>query len=393
MRRNPDNSNARWQEQVLAKAIGLEHDYERLAQHVIRGQRDRPDNPDEHHLAESVQKVLTRFLEAARSMADLRRTFRFRPVRRLAATASGAAIDAAFVNLHAAEVVLVDLYTAADITARTPGVLARLRVCLPAADERLVRAEAMFGAGDPPQPGPPPTTATQPGPTAPAGTSARTATEPLAVRRAAFREAMQVSYEAADELHARARSFRNVLIIATVVLTLLIAGVCLVGVAAPKAIPLCFNPTSGTSAVPPPTGQGFVCPSSTGPSEPNRLDVTIVAVMGLLGGALSAAFTIQRLRGTSTPYGIPIALSIHKLPAGALTAIIGLILVHGEFIPGLSELDSQGQILAYAILLGFAQHLATRFIDQKAEDVLNSVPSKSSTITRRQPPEDSPANT
>jgi len=121
--------------------------------------------------------------------------------------------------------------------------------------------------------------------------------------------------------------------------------------------------------------------------------VTIVAVMGLLGGALSAAFTIQRLRGTSTPYGIPVALAIHKLPAGALTAIVGLILIHGDFVPGLSELDSQGQILAYAILFGFAQHLATRYIDQKAEDVLKSVPSKSSTITRRQPAEASSADT
>jgi hypothetical protein len=39
-----------------------------------------------------------------------------------------------------------------------------------------------------------------------------------------------------------------------------------------------------------------------------------------------------------------------KLPAGALTAIAGLILILGDFIPGLSELDNQGQILAYAIV-------------------------------------------
>ena len=65
-----------------------------------------------------------------------------------------------------------------------------------------------------------------------------------------------------------------------------------------------------------------------------------------------------------------------KLPAGALTAIVGLVLVHGEFVPGLSELDSQGQILAYAVVLGVAQHLFTRFVDRRAETVLNSLPSK-----------------
>jgi hypothetical protein len=108
--------------------------------------------------------------------------------------------------------------------------------------------------------------------------------------------------------------------------------------------------------------------------------------MGLLGGALSATFTIQKLRGTSTPYGVPVALAILKLPAGALTAITGLVLLYGKFIPGLSELDSQGQILAYAIVLGIAQHLVTRFVDQKAEAVLGSVPSKERSSTSTQPP-------
>ena len=108
--------------------------------------------------------------------------------------------------------------------------------------------------------------------------------------------------------------------------------------------------------------------------------------MGLLGGALSATFGIQKLRGTSTLYAIPVALSSTEPPARALTAIVGLVLVHGEFVPGLSELDSQGQILAYAVVLGVAQHLFTRFVDRRAETVLNSLPSKDgSTSTGERP--------
>jgi hypothetical protein len=107
--------------------------------------------------------------------------------------------------------------------------------------------------------------------------------------------------------------------------------------------------------------------------------------MGLLGGALSATFTIQKLRGTSTPYSVPVSLALLKLPAGALTAVTGLMLLYGKFIPGLSELDSQGQILAYAIVLGIAQHLVTRFVDQKAEAVLGRVPSKERSPTSAQP--------
>jgi hypothetical protein len=54
------------------------------------------------------------------------------------------------------------------------------------------------------------------------------------------------------------------------------------------------------------------------------------------------------------------------------------MLVHGQFVPGLSNLDTQGQILAYAVVLGIAQQLVTRFVDRQAQDVLGSVPGKES---------------
>jgi hypothetical protein len=100
--------------------------------------------------------------------------------------------------------------------------------------------------------------------------------------------------------------------------------------------------------------------------------------MGMLGGAMSATFAIQKLRSTPTPIPIDLQVSLAflKLPAGALTAIGGLVLIHGQFIPGLTDLDTQGQILAYAIVLGVAQQLVTGFVDQKAEDVLAAVPAK-----------------
>ena len=47
-----------------------------------------------------------------------------------------------------------------------------------------------------------------------------------------------------------------------------------------------------------------------------------------------------------------------------------------NFIPGLSELDSQRQILAYALVFGYAQQIATRLLDQRAQGILESVPSK-----------------
>ena len=93
-----------------------------------------------------------------------------------------------------------------------------------------------------------------------------------------------------------------------------------------------------------------------------------------MGGALSGAFAIRKLSGQSTPYGVPVALSLLKLPSGALTAIVGILLVRGEFVPGLSQLDNQPQILAYAFFFGAAQQVATRFVDERAREVLGRVP-------------------
>ena len=83
-------------------------------------------------------------------------------------------------------------------------------------------------------------------------------------------------------------------------------------------------------------------------------------LMGLLGGSLAAAVSIRNVQGAATPYDIPVALATLKVPSGALTAIAGLVAIRGNFVPGLSALDSQEQILAYALVLGYAQQTRHR---------------------------------
>ena len=48
----------------------------------------------------------------------------------------------------------------------------------------------------------------------------------------------------------------------------------------------------------------------------------------------------------------PLALSSLKLPAGAVSAVLGLILINGGLIPGLDKLNTPGEILAWAALFG-----------------------------------------
>lgn len=371
-----------WQEIIIAQASFLEYECKRLCgddhQNGIAGQQPGA-SASACHASDAAKKHLDDARQAAGVPARPPRT------ARLANLWSGALVYRAFANLHAAKVVLVDLYAEEDIQAAAPGVLARLQACLPSHDQRRRRAEALFGSQisgvsadarsqgrlneeDRIQSG-------QQRPLASGGPAGCSASEP-ALRRAALRDAMQVSYDAADEQYARVRSFRNVLIIGAVLLSMLVIAVCLVGARNPAAIPLCSNPSSTTAAAAAPVPQK-VCPTSELDTYgPRGGDVAIVALMGVLGAALSATLAVQKLRGTAAPYAVPVALAFFKLPAGALTAIAGLLLIKGDFVPGFSQLDSQGQILAYAIVFGVAQHLVTRFVDQRADDVLSSLPRK-----------------
>ncbi|MGH3803265.1 MAG: hypothetical protein ACRDTD_24660, partial [Pseudonocardiaceae bacterium] len=163
-------------------------------------------------------------------------------------------------------------------------------------------------------------------------------------------------------------------------------GVAVMGLVAPAAVPLCFQPEkAGKTVVVCPTEQSdFVqTGQQSGPAAPDvddvvRLtakpaDLLVIELIGFIAAAVAAAASIRGIRGSSEPYGLPVALAALKLPTGAITAFLGLILMRGRFIPGLSELDTSGQILAWAIIFGYAQELFTRFVDRQAHTVLDTV--------------------
>ncbi|MFD3617440.1 hypothetical protein ACFWWT_19800 [Streptomyces sp. NPDC058676] len=70
---------------------------------------------------------------------------------------------------------------------------------------------------------------------------------------------------------------------------------------------------------------------------------------------------------------LPLSAALLKFPTGALTAFIGVLLIRGAFIPGLSDLDSSPQIVAWAVIFGAAQHLVPRFVDARARETLSGV--------------------
>jgi hypothetical protein len=273
----------------------------------------------------------------------------------------GTSVEHTYRNIHAAKIFLVELLPQDDVDGLIAGAVARAATCLQAGDPRRQQIDRLAHEQRP------------------------------HLRRAGLKRTLQIAYDASDDLHSRVRGFRNILLAASVTIAVFMIGLVVVVSSFPETMPLCFQPTItsnlSTQSLPQNTSAPArsVCPSGEDPAggvidaskrRPNPSDVKIVAGLGLLGGALASVLAIRKIRGTSTPYDIPLALALLKVPAGALTAVVGMLLLGGGFVPGLSELDSQRQILAYALLLGYAQQLATTFIDDRAQSLLHAVPSK-----------------
>ncbi|WP_299442093.1 hypothetical protein [uncultured Phycicoccus sp.] len=260
--------------------------------------------------------------------------FRDDPIpNRLANWWRGTLVEAAYRRMHTARAQLFDLLEEDELIAEVPLVVARANATLNRDDPRRVTVAELL--------------ADTPG-----------------VRRARLRRLVGDSYEQLDLEHAQLRSFRNILLSSATFLTLIVIGTLAFVAVNPHLMPLCFD--AATPSCPTSMGEGI--------ATPRGADILIVAVLGALGGALAATLSIRNLKGTSTPYDVPVALAALKVPLGALTAILGLVAVQGEFIPGLSELDSQGQILAYALVFGFAQQALSRLLDQQAQTLLEGLP-------------------
>ncbi|MEJ3747142.1 hypothetical protein WEI85_28145 [Actinomycetes bacterium KLBMP 9797] len=247
---------------------------------------------------------------------------------------TGALVDAAWLNLHNAELLLISLQSEHELSASREAVMALVEKTLTPKDRR--RADAKRRLCD----------------------EWRPDTKVGDAERAAYRAALNWAFVASDEQYTRVRSLRNLIHTTTLGLFVLVALLAALGFWQPALLDLCFE------------GQ---CPTSQG--QPNGPDVALVLGLGLLGGALAAMVAIRGIRGTSTPYGVPVALALLKLPAGALVSLVGLLLIAGGFLPGLSALDSSQQIVGYAVVLGYAQQLVTRLVDKQAQDVLGRVPS------------------
>ena len=356
-----------WREGTLTRAKELEA--------LSRWVRPRDTQENDEVLA----KAIDCHLAAARQAA---RVDPLDPHRRLRIFRNGPLIERARSNLDAAEAHLLTLAPDSYILGQMPCLLNHVQCHLPPADARRQEFERIarkLGIKDPDHP------LLQKDPdSSPAAMKATVKDE-----RRKIVNIVRGASSAGLREHIRLRSFRNTVVITAMLMAVLAIGVAVTGFFSPTLIPMCFAPQeAGKVTVVCPTAQSEPFVPTGEQKQPGvptrdidavvedtakRRDLIVVELVGLTAAAIATAAAIRRIKGSSERYGLPVALAALKLPTGALTAFLGLLLMRGQFVPGLSALDTSAQILAWALVFGYAQQLFTRLVDQQGQTVLDNV--------------------
>jgi hypothetical protein len=132
----------------------------------------------------------------------------------------------------------------------------------------------------------------------------------------------------------------------------------------PHFFSLCFTSQSGIAC---PTRE---FPSSQGSAAPQPFDTPVVEFAGLLAASIAGATALRNIRGSADPYSLQVALAFLKLPTGAMTAFLGLLLLRANLIPITASVTGSAQIIGLVVILGYAQQLLTGLVDKQAQTVL-----------------------
>jgi hypothetical protein len=339
---------------------------------------------------EIVGPAINTHLDAAREAAT---AAKLNPQKRWRLLRNASLLERAMSNMDAAEAELLNVAPAEYVLGQMPSLLAKVQCHLLPSDPRRQEFERIARALNLIDPDPRPRDSYD-------EAQMKNAARIVDACRGRIVTAMRAAASAALREQVRVRSFRNVIVVTTAFMTLLAVSVAVLGWLNPTAIPLCFAPErAGETLVVCPTAQSAPFPATpqvladqNGAGTPGgsagtaaqdiddavkatvtSQDLLVVELVGLTAAAVAGVGAIRGLRGSSERHGLPVALAVLKLPTGAITALLGLLLMRGQFIPGLSALDTSAQILAWALIFGYAQQVFTRLVDRQGNAVLDAV--------------------
>jgi hypothetical protein len=269
----------------------------------------------------------------------------------------GTRLEGTWCHIHNADVALIEALNPDQLKARCPQILALAETYLqrgnPPTDEPPLAAFKKW-YGENPNP---------------------CGTEMNSCQKHHLATLLQESYERVANEYYRLRRFQGAVIVTTILVLALVGALITVGSGAPQVIPMCF-PDLTAPVLQAAADVTPACPTGTH-GTPMSADVATVALFGLLGAALVGVRLVVR---RSVPSAVPMATTrwfqaLLKAATGMLTAILGLLFLRAGIIPGFTQIDTQSQILVYAIVFGASQELITRFVDRRSNDLLAAVTS------------------
>ncbi len=167
--------------------------------------------------------------------------------------------------------------------------------------------------------------------------------------RVAVQEAMRAAFTAADDALTGVRNLRNRMVLFGALLGVVNLLLGIVAAVSPGWLTLC-----STSA----------CPSGSGTAATGG-DVMTVQLFGALGALLAVVMLLVHTKPGLLTYQLPGYLSFIKITLGATVAVVGVLgLIAAEFD---AVIGSQAALLVAALVFGYSQQIATRFLDSYAE--------------------------
>ncbi|WP_246868441.1 hypothetical protein [Saccharopolyspora sp. ASAGF58] len=271
-------------------------------------------------------------------------------------------VDSTLAHIHAAHLLVLQMVSLEDLHSMLADLLMLIEASLPPEDRRRLAVERIFKSSE-------------------GGRITQS-------QRQTVIDAVREAYRAQEREVVRERSFSQLVWCWTIGLLGIAVTIAIFSALIPTLLPICFGPTPNVPSaqvIEPPRELVVVCPLGQHPftgdmdlsSElaASSGDYAVVETVGFVAAAVTAAATLHQLRGKPTASNVPLALACLKLPAGALTAVLGLLLMRGEFVPGLTSLDSSAQIIGWAVIFGAAQHLFTKVVDARGQEVMEAAPS------------------
>lgn len=162
-----------------------------------------------------------------------------------------------------------------------------------------------------------------------------------------------------NDRYVNLRTFRNTLILVTVLLAAAVALLAAWHAINPDFLNLCS--AEGDN--------GAYCLEG---SKPQRSDVALVALLGAIGGLLAIAFGLSETETPPSRYDPKAWQTLLKPVAGAATGLAGVLLIQADLLIGPASSRSQSLFAIYALIFGFSQQLFTRFVDKRAGTLIGS---------------------